>query len=71
LSQNSRLKKIRELKNFSQDYVAERLKITTRAYSKIETGETKLTIQRLNQISIILGISAMDILQFNPEKVFL
>jgi transcriptional regulator with XRE-family HTH domain len=49
-----KLKQLRELKNFTQEYMAQQLGLSTRAYSKIETGETQLTINRLNEISTIL-----------------
>ena len=55
-----KLKQLRELKNYTQEYVATQLGLTTRAYSKIESGETQLTINRLNEISAILGIDPMD-----------
>ena len=35
-----KIKQIRELKNFTQEYVATKLNLSIRAYSKIETGET-------------------------------
>jgi transcriptional regulator with XRE-family HTH domain len=41
-----------------------------RAYSKIETGETQLTINRLNEISIILGIDPIEVLGFDEKQIF-
>lgn len=37
-----KIKQIRELKNVSQEFVADQLELSIRAYSKIETGETQL-----------------------------
>ena len=65
-----KIKQIRELKNFTQEYVAQKLGLSTRAYSKIETGETQLTINRLNEISAVLGIGPMEVLGFDDKKVF-
>jgi transcriptional regulator with XRE-family HTH domain len=65
-----KIKQLRELKNFTQEYVAQKLGLSTRAYSKIETGETQLTINRLNEISDILGIEPMEILGFDEKQVF-
>lgn len=39
-----------------------------RAYSKIESGETQLTIERLNELISILGIVPNEILQFEVPK---
>jgi transcriptional regulator with XRE-family HTH domain len=66
----TKIKQIRELKNFTQDYVAQKLGLSTRAYSKIETGETQLTINRLNEISGILGVQPMEVLGFDDKKIF-
>lgn len=65
-----KIKQIRELKNFSQEYVAGKLNLSTRAYSKIETGETQLTINRLNEISEVLGVEPIEVLGFDEKQVF-
>jgi transcriptional regulator with XRE-family HTH domain len=65
-----KIKQIRELKNFTQEYVAQQLGLSTRAYSKIETGETQLTINRLNEISAVLKVPPMEILGFDEKQVF-
>jgi transcriptional regulator with XRE-family HTH domain len=66
----TKIKQIRELKNFTQEYVAQQLGLSTRAYSKIESGETQLTINRLNEISAILEVQPMEVLGFDDKKVF-
>jgi transcriptional regulator with XRE-family HTH domain len=66
----TKIKQIRELKNFTQEYVAQQLGLSTRAYSKIETGETQLTINRLNEISAILEVQPMEVLGFDDKKIF-
>jgi transcriptional regulator with XRE-family HTH domain len=65
-----KIKQIRELKNITQEHIANQLGLSTRAYSKIETGETQLTINRLNEISRILGIDPIEVLGFDDKKVF-
>ncbi len=65
-----KIKQIRELKNFTQEYVAQKLGLSTRAYSKIETGETQLTINRLNEISKVLEMEPMQLLGFDDKKIF-
>lgn len=66
----TKIKQIRELKNFTQEYVAQKLGLSTRAYSKIETGETQLTINRLNEISKVLEMEPMQLLGFDDKKIF-
>lgn len=65
-----KIKQLRELKNFTQEYMAQQLGLTTRAYSKIETGETQLTINRLNEISKILNVDPIEALGFDHQNVF-
>lgn len=65
-----KIKQLRELKNFTQEYMAGHLGISTRAYSKIETGETQLTVNRLNEISAVLGITPVEVLGFDDKQVF-
>ena len=65
-----KIKQIRELKNVTQEYIATQLGLSIRAYSKIETGETQLTINRLNEISKALGIDPIEVLGFDDKQVF-
>lgn len=65
-----KLKQLRELKNYTQEYMAQQLGLSIRAYSKIETGETQLTINRLNEISSILGIDPIEALGFDHQNIF-
>ena len=65
-----KIKQLRELKNLTQEHVATQLGLTTRAFSKIEAGETQLTINRLNEISAILGVDPMELLGFDDKQVF-
>jgi transcriptional regulator with XRE-family HTH domain len=65
-----KIKQIRELKNLTQEYIATQLGLSIRAYSKIETGETQLTINRLNEISKALGVDPIEVLGFDDRQVF-
>jgi len=52
----------RQLRGYSHEYIAQALDISQAAYSKIESGKTQLTIQRLFQIAEILEASIFDLL---------
>ncbi len=65
-----KIKKIRELKNYTQTYMANRLSITQKAYSKIENCETKVTDERLDIIAKILDVDKEEILTFNESQIF-
>ena len=64
------IRNIRELKDITQEHIATQLGISTRAYSRIETGETQLTINRLSDISRILGVQPQEILGFDKNLIF-
>ncbi len=65
-----KIKKLRELKNFTQSHMATELGITQSAYSKIEQGETELTYAKMSKIAEVLGISPEDIAAFNEQMIF-
>lgn len=65
-----KIRNVRELKNFTQEYMAERLGITQAGYSKIESGGTKLSYSKLSEISKILGVEVEELLAFDSQKYF-
>jgi transcriptional regulator with XRE-family HTH domain len=61
------IKKLRELRGYTQCYMAEELKITQGAYSLIENGKSKLEIQRLEQIAAILNTDINTLLNLEEQ----
>ena len=57
-----KLRVLREFRNYSQEYIAEKLGITQNAYSRIENNQTKITAERLEKIATILNIAPMELL---------
>jgi transcriptional regulator with XRE-family HTH domain len=49
----------------SQTYMAQTLKITQNAYSKMETAKTKLSLERLYEIAGILDIQPKQLITSN------
>jgi transcriptional regulator with XRE-family HTH domain len=64
------IKTIRELKNFTQDYVASQLNMSTPNYSNIENGKTDVTLTRLLQIAKVLEIDYRQILFLDKSTLF-
>lgn len=56
------IRKIREFRNYTQDYLAAKLAISQNAYSKIELGYSKLTVERLFQIASILDVKVIQLI---------
>lgn len=71
------IRKLRQKNGWSQGQVAERLKISIPAFSKIETGITDINISRLDQIARLFEVSTLQIISkegmpenmYNPEEV--
>lgn len=51
-----KIRKFRELRDLSQEYVADSLGISQTAYSKIESDQTKLSARRLSKLAEIFEI---------------
>jgi DNA-binding XRE family transcriptional regulator len=63
------IRKIRDMKGFSQDYMAMELGISPQAYSKIERERTKLDLHRLNLIAKLLDVEPKDIMDFDEDDI--
>ncbi len=59
------IKNARLEKNYSQEYVAGKLKLSQNAYSKIELGHTKITVERLSVIADVLEIGLARLIDVN------
>lgn len=65
-----KIAELRNKKGFSYENMAHELELSTSAYRKIETGETKLTIERLMQISKVLETPLDNLLDMDYKKNF-
>lgn len=64
------IKKIRELKNLTREYVADELQMSTSGYGKIERGEVDLTVSKLIKIANVLDVSIEFIFKFDVSNLF-
>jgi len=62
-----RIKKIREYRDYTQQFMADSLELSQNAYCKIENGTTKLTIDRLEEIASILDVPVESILSSEKQ----
>lgn len=70
MSIGKKIKQLRELRNFTQAYMADELGMSLGGYGKIERNETDITISKLNQIAEILNTNLATILNFDSSQVF-
>ncbi len=61
-----RIRKVRESKGYSQEYVANLLNISQASYARLENQITKITLDRLFKIAEILETSVVEF--FDSER---
>lgn len=66
----SKIRQIRELRGYSQEFVAHKLGISQRAFSKIETNQTKLDWEKVAGIAEVLEVDPMDMISFDDNLIF-
>ena len=70
MSTGNNIKKLRELRNFTQSYMAEKLNLSLSGYSKIERDGTDISLKRLEQIAEVLETDINTILSFDEKNIF-
>lgn len=65
-----KVRQIRELKNLTQEYMADRLGMSQRGYSKVERDEVKLDWERITQIAKVFDMEPMDLVSFDDNLIF-
>jgi transcriptional regulator with XRE-family HTH domain len=70
LNIGTKIKKLRELKNLTQEHMASVIGVTQSAYSRLELGETEITYSKLARIAGELGMKPEDVIAFNESMVF-
>jgi transcriptional regulator with XRE-family HTH domain len=64
------IKKIREFRNYTQEYIATELGIRRQTYIKMESGETDVKFESLKQIAKILDVNINDIISYDDKMIF-
>lgn len=67
---SEKLKFIRHIKQWSQEEVAHRLNISPSAYGSMERGETKLSLERLEELAKVFEVDLAQLLDSNEKNIF-
>lgn len=59
---HEKIRVMREMNQWSQEEMAEKLAMSANGYAKIECGQTKLTFDKLNQIAQIFKIDVVELI---------
>lgn len=65
-----KIRKIRNLRGYSQEYMGARLKMSQNNYSRIELDQINLTLNTLTEIASVLDIGVQEIMSFNETNLF-
>lgn len=63
------IRKMRESKGFSQDYMANVLEISQASYARLENEETKITVERLYKVAEVLEKNIIDF--FDADRMII
>lgn len=66
---NEKIRFLRETKNWSQEEMANKLGMSTNGYSKIERGETRLTIPKLEQIVEVFDTDILELMSLGEKHI--
>lgn len=66
---NDKVRALRELNHLSQEEMAEKLGMSTNGYAKIERGQRRLDIPKLEQIATVFEMDLIDLLSFDDKRV--
>lgn len=63
------IRKQREKKGFSQEYMANSLDISQASYARLENEDTKVTVERLYKIAEILELNISEFLDIDKVSI--
>lgn len=66
---HDKIRTMRELRHWSQEEMAARLSMSTNGYAKLERGETRLNIPKLEQIAGVLDVDLNDLMSVSERSV--
>lgn len=65
---NEKIRQLREARQWTQEEMASKLAMSTQGYAKIERGDTRSNLDRLEQISEVFGIDIIELLSFGESS---
>lgn len=61
-----KIRRLRELRNYSQEYVAQQLGISIKTYQRLEAGKSAVSVSQCIFLAKMFGISFEQLQQFDP-----
>jgi transcriptional regulator with XRE-family HTH domain len=70
LTTGLRIKKLRELRDYSQAYMAKKLGISQEQYSYLETKQKSIPDEQIKTIATLLAVKEENLKTFDPQHIF-
>lgn len=65
-----KLRKIRDLYGYKQEYIATHINLSISQYCKYERDETPITLEMLGKVCAIYNLSQLDFLKWDENSLF-
>lgn len=65
-----KIKKVRQLKGYKQEYLAEKLGVSQKQYSLYESSDSNLEWHTIEKIASVLEIDAVKLIGFDETQIF-
>lgn len=67
---HDKIRVMREINQWSQEEMAEKLEMSPTGYAKIEHGKTNLTLDKLKQIAQIFNVDVVELITSQDKSFF-
>ena len=67
---NDKVRMMRELRDWSQEEMAEKMQMSTNTYARFERGETRLDLSKLQRIAAIFQLDVVDLIANEKQNLF-
>lgn len=68
MGSSEKIKIMREMNQWTQEEVAEKLGMSTTGYAKIERGQTNVSVEKLKQIAQVFNLNVAQLLDDDDER---
>lgn len=65
-----RIRTLREINQWSQEEMAEKMNVSTNTYARLERGETRLSLDKLEKIAMIFNINVLELIASSTQGIF-
>lgn len=66
---NEKIRMMRELNDWTQEDMADKLHMSLNSYAKMERGESKIYLEKLEQVAEVFEIDLLDLLSLNKQNL--